>query len=244
MTTRKIPLWVSPEHACGYLPGSVARFGCVASQCDLSADRYQILLANGFRRSGNWVYRPLCRSCAACIPVRIPVTEFRETRAQRRILKKNADLEVTAVPVTFREEHLRLYRRYLSARHPDAAMCSTNRDDYRAFIGSQWAHTYLFEFRTNIDLVGVAVVDQVPEALSAVYTFFDPAAATRSPGVLAVLWQIREARRLGLKWVYLGYWIENCRKMVYKNQYRPLEALVGGVWRRFAKGETLVGGVL
>jgi arginine-tRNA-protein transferase len=222
----------------------VACFGYVAPQYDLSADRYQILLANGFRRSGNWVYRPLCRSCAACIPVRIPVTEFCETRVQRRILKKNADLEVTIAPVMFREEHLQLYRQYLSTRHADAASCSVDRDSYCGFIGSQWAHTYLFEFRTNRDLVGVAVVDQVPEALSAVYTFFDPASAMRSPGVLAVLWQIQEARRLGLKWVYLGYWVENCRKMEYKNQYRPLEALVGGVWRRFAKGEPLAGGVL
>jgi arginine-tRNA-protein transferase len=172
------------------------------------------------------------------------VAEFRETRLQRRILKKNADLEVVPTPVTLREEHLQLYRRYLSARHPDAATCSTDRDGYWEFIASQWADTFLLEFRVKTRLIAVAVIDRVPEALSAVYTFFDPIAATRSLGSLAVLWQIHEARRLGMQWVYLGYWIENCRKMMYKNQYRPLEALVGGVWRRFAKGEPLIHAII
>lgn len=104
--------------------------------------------------------------------------------------------------------------------------------------------TRFVEFRSHSELLGVAVVDHVPGAMSAVYTFFDPDAAERSPGSLAILWQILEARRLGRDWLYLGYWIDGCRKMEYKVKYLPLEALIADRWRRFEVDEPLPSGML
>lgn len=196
-----------------------------------------MLLEQGFRRGGNWVYRPCCGGCNACIPVRLPVQDFRLSRGQRRILKRNADIEVHASTARFDERQFQLYVRYLAARHPADAPVS--REDYRSFLGSSWAETRFVEFHARSELLGVAVVDYVPGAMSAVYTFFAPEAASRSPGSLAILWQISEARRLGLEWLYLGYWIGGCRKMEYKAKYRPMEALLVGRWRRFEVDEPL-----
>jgi arginine-tRNA-protein transferase len=105
--------------------------------------------------------------------------------------------------------------------------------DYAQFLFAPWCHTELVELRLDGRLLAVAVTDCVPDGLSAVYTFFDPDVGTRSPGTLAILAQIDLARRRGLDWVYLGYWIGGCRKMRYKADYRPIELLVDGTWQRF-----------
>lgn len=237
MNPEAVAIWAGPSHSCSYLPGRDARFGYVASDFDLSPESYRMLMEQGFRRCGNWVYRPYCNGCSACVPVRLPVADFRLTRAQRRVLKRNADVEVHDGIARFDEAQFQLYVKYLAARHPTDS--PSTRDEYWSFFGSAWAETRFVEFRTGADLLGVAVIDRVPGALSAVYTFFDPAAAVRSPGSLAVLWQISEARRLNFDWVYLGYWIAGCRKMVYKEKFRPLEAYIGDRWSRFDLDEPL-----
>ncbi|QJD31396.1 arginyltransferase [Methylococcus geothermalis] len=226
---------MGPIHACSYLPGREARFGYVSPDQPLSPDIYGALMEQGFRRSGNLVYRPYCRGCSACLPVRLLVKDFHLTRGQRRVLKRNADVEIQASTARFDERQFQLYTRYLAVRHPTDTPVS--RDEYWSFLGSSWAETRFVEFRTDAELLGVAVVDYVPGAMSAVYTFFDPGASARSPGSLAILWQISEARRLGLNWLYLGYWIGGCRKMNYKAKFRPLEALLGNRWRRFEMDE-------
>ncbi|MDF9393403.1 MULTISPECIES: arginyltransferase [Methylococcus] len=238
----RVALWRGPGHPCGYMPGRNARFAYVSPHHPLSPQSYRGLLEQGFRRSGNWVYRPCCSGCNACIPVRLPVEDFRFTRGYRRILKRNADVEIHACAARFDERQFQLYVRYLAVRHPTDAPVS--RDDYWSFLASSWAETRFVEFRSRSDLLGVAVVDHVPGALSAVYTFFDPNAAERSLGSLAILWQISEACRLGWEWLYLGYWIGGCRKMEYKARYRPLEALVANRWFRFEVDEPLPSSML
>ena len=87
------------------------------------------------------------------------------------------------------------------------------------------------EFSNNDQLAAVAIIDVLDNALSAVYTFFDPAFANSSLGVFAVLWQIKQAEQLNLDYVYLGFWIQNCRKMQYKIQYQPLQGLINNNWQ-------------
>ena len=60
-----------------------------------------------------------------------------------------------------------------------------------------------------------------------------PALPERSLGVMALLWQIEQCQRLQLPYLYLGYWINQCQKMEYKSQYRPLEILRSGAWKEF-----------
>jgi arginine-tRNA-protein transferase len=100
------------------------------------------------------------------------------------------------------------------------------------FLTSQWADTIFYEFRLEKHLIAVAVIDVLATGLSAVYTFFDPAFEKRSLGTFAVLWEIEEVKRLKLEWLYLGYWIEGCRKMDYKTNYQPLEYYRNNQWHK------------
>jgi leucyl-tRNA---protein transferase len=227
-----LELYPSPEHACSYLPGRRARtiFGDPAIR--LNSRVYSVLIDCGFRRSGSYVYRPACPGCNACVPVRIPVAEFAPRRIDRRIRRLNANLTVEAATACFRDEDFRLYERYLHARHAGGGMDGSDPGQYLGFLTCNWMETAFYRFFAADRLVAVAVTDRLLQGLSAVYTFFDPALEARSLGSYAILWQIEEARRLELPYVYLGYWIEECPKMRYKAQYRPLEALRHGTWAR------------
>jgi arginine-tRNA-protein transferase len=197
----------------------------------MNSPLYGMLAVHGFRRSGEYVYRPHCPTCRACIPARIPVQRFRGNRNQRRTARRNAELTVLRRDDSFRKEHFDLYYRYLDARHPEGEMANPSPEDFRRFLTSGWSDTQFVEFRHDNRLAAVTVVDRLPDALSAVYTFFAPEHASRSLGRYAILWQIQEALRLGLPYVYLGYWIDGCRKMAYKREYQPLEGLIDGEWR-------------
>lgn len=228
----QIPLYLGAEHDCSYLSGQNARMAVVSPDTGVNSILYGILLANGFRRSGDMVYRPQCATCSACVPVRIPVAEFRPNRSQRRVERFNADLDVTVRSATFDEEHYRLFVRYLEARHADGDMAQGSREDFMRFLGNGgWLDTRFCEFRDAAEtLLAVSVVDMTPDALSAVYTFYDPACEQRSPGSFAILWQIAEARRRGLDWVYLGFWIAECRKMAYKSAFKPHQCFTRKGW--------------
>lgn len=236
---KRISLYLGHEHDCSYLPGRMARSVYVDLDTPMNGSTYSALVEQGFRRSGELVYRPHCPSCSACIPVRVPAQRFVPNRSQTRVVTRNADLTVRRKPAVFDEVHYRLFSRYLDARHGQGGMASSSREEYVQFLTAGWVHTSFVEFRLGDELLALAVVDYLEDALSAVYTFFDPDHAKRSLGVNAVLWQIGEARRLGLSWLYLGFWIEECRKMAYKNRYRPLQALIGGRWRELEKGEKI-----
>lgn len=234
---KPIPLVFGHEHDCEYLPGQTARMMYVSPHEALDREIYGCLVRNGFRRSGDLVYRPNCRRCAACLPARIPVQGFRPDRTQRRTWIRNADLCVVRGPAVFDEEQYRLYLRYQQTRHADGQMGSSSPGDYIGFLGSRWAETEFCEFREQDRLCAVAVVDLLEDGLSAVYTFYDPDSGERSLGTQAVLWLVEEARRRGLPWVYLGYWISGCRKMAYKNKFRPLQVLRRKGWEWAAEGE-------
>lgn len=230
--------FVTPPHKCGYLPGRNAVTIFVDPRRRPNIQTYTLLSQLGFRRSGDHVYRPQCPDCNACIPVRIPVDEFMPTRAQRRTLRANADVQLVPKPPVFQREHFALYERYVNARHSGGSMENPDRDSYLEFLTSSWADSVFYEFRCERRLVAVAVVDHMLDGLSAVYTFFDPELPRRSLGRLAILKQIELARTLQLQWLYLGYWIEECRKMAYKREYRPLEQLRDGAWRRLDDTDT------
>lgn len=237
MTT--LPLLLTHEHPCSYL-NEQAQSLFVHPDFAMTRGIYAQLLAQGFRRSGAQVYRPHCPSCSACVAVRLPVAAFMPDRSQKRVLAKNAATHVVLKEPVFDRRHYDLYRRYQNARHPGGGMDEMNPGKYLEFLRSDWCKTFFAEFSIGGELAAVAVVDRAGNALSAVYTFFDPRFDDYSPGVYAVLWQVRRAQELGLEYVYLGYWIEKCRKMSYKSRYRPIQALINGQWRQFDKGQAIL----
>jgi arginine-tRNA-protein transferase len=227
-----LSFFLSQPHRCSYLPQRQAVTLFADPDAEISRQQYTILSRYGFRRSGRFIYRPRCPDCSACIPVRVPVDEFRPRRAQRRTWQRNRDVTVQRTAAGFDPEQFALYRKYIEARHPDGGMNEDDPERYLEFLTSAGIDTAFYEFRVDRALLAVAVTDHLEDALSAVYTFFDPGLQARSLGVLAILWQIELAKTLGLSWTYLGYLIQECRKMAYKDEFRPLEGFIDGEWQR------------
>ncbi|HET8706465.1 MAG TPA: arginyltransferase [Pseudomonadales bacterium] len=225
-----VKFFVTPLHKCSYLPRQDAITLFADPKINIDRTLYSELSEMGFRRSGNYLYRPHCKHCQACIPVRIPVAQFEATRAQKRIWKRNSDLTVRRLPAYFNPEHYALYEKYISAKHSDGDMYPPSPEQYESFLLSEWGNTFFYEFKQGKQLLAVAVSDEMTNGVSAVYTFYDPNQKKRSLGAFAILWQIAEARRLGLPAVYLGYWIKQCQKMTYKTDYQPLEMYVHNQW--------------
>jgi arginyl-tRNA--protein-N-Asp/Glu arginylyltransferase len=226
-----LPLYLGHEHECAYLPGRSARMAMVPSDLVLNRELFSILVAHGFRRSGELVYRTYCEDCAACVPIRVPVERFRPNRSQRRVQRLNAGLQVVERPPEFHATHYALYRAYQQERHPGGDMSQATAEDYMDFLGNtRWEGTRFFEFREQDRVLAVAVADQLVDGFSAVYTFYDPAEVRRGLGTFAVLWEIEEALRRGMSHVYLGFWIQASRKMSYKSGFRPFQILTCSGW--------------
>ncbi len=239
MEIRDILFYKTLPHECGYLDNHSATNVVLDPNFEPSSDLYSQLVASGFRRSGEYVYKPQCHSCNSCISLRVPVEEIKLNRNQRRICKRNSDLDVIRMRVEYHPEHFALYRRYTAARHPGGPMEQHSKTEYMGFLRSHRIDTKLFELRLNGELLAVAVTDYLSDSLSAVYTFYDPAHAKRSLGIFAILQQVFEAKSVGKTWLYLGYWIENCDKMRYKTSFLPTEAYIDGSWTRFNTAQEL-----
>ncbi|HEX2082578.1 MAG TPA: arginyltransferase [Xanthomonadaceae bacterium] len=222
------------DHVCGYFPDRIARDLVLDPRDPRLAQHYPIALGWGFRRSGDLVYRPHCRGCRACLAVRVPVAEFVPGRSQRRCLARNADLDARVVPTQRSEEHLALYQRYLRSRHSGGGMDDHGAPEFEQFLIGSWSEGRFLELRQHGShkLLGVAVTDLIDDALSAVYTFYEPEEAVRGLGTFAILQQIEWARREARSHLYLGYWIAGHGKMDYKRRFRPLEGFDGRRWRR------------
>jgi arginine-tRNA-protein transferase len=232
MTSReKAPeIYLSMPHSCSYLPGRAATTLFVDPRYAMDSAKFGRFMQLGWRRSGDLVYRPHCHHCTACVPVRIPVSRFTPGRGQRRVWRRNHDVEIRPRRPEFDAEHFALYQRYQQSRHPGGGMDEVDPQKYLEFLVGRHVETMFYEMRLGSRLLGVAVVDHLPDGLSAVYTFFDPQEKARAPGVYAVLWEAGQAQRLGLPYLYLGYWIRESPKMAYKVNYQPLEAYQGGCW--------------
>jgi arginyl-tRNA--protein-N-Asp/Glu arginylyltransferase len=229
--SQPLGFFTTPPHDCGYLPGRRAVTLFVDPRMRPDTPTYSLLSQHGFRRSGGHIYRPKCPSCNACVPIRVPVAEFKPRRAHRRNLRLNADLSVHARDPVFDPLHFNLYYRYITARHTGGGMENPDPDSYMDFLTANWATTTFYEIRCENELYAVAVADHLDDGLSAVYTFFDPTMRQRGLGRYAILQEIAIAQALGLKWLYLGYWIDECRKMSYKTEFSPYQCYVNGAWR-------------
>lgn len=228
---RTLVFFATPAHDCSYLPDREATTMFVDPRANIDKKLYSQLTSLGFRRSGSHYYRPHCEACNACIPVRLNVNDFRPDRSQRRVIKKNNDLECALVPATFSESYYQLYANYVELRHKDGDMYPPSREQFTSFLIQGATGSLFLEMRKAGELVALAAVDTLDDGLSAIYTVFDPAMEHRSLGTFAVLWQIEEARRRDLPHLYLGYWIKQCQKMNYKTRFKPIEALQEGQWR-------------
>lgn len=229
--------FVTAPAPCPYVPGRVERKVFAELKGGEAADMNEALGRIGFRRSQNVVYRPSCDFCQACISVRVVTPLFRASTTQKKLLKRHADLEVHACAPWSTEEQWALLRRYLAARHPVGGMAAMDGHDYADMVEQTPVDTILVEYREPSQhgrpgrLVGCCLTDKQSDGLSMVYSFYDPDGDRQGLGNYIILDHITRAERAGLPYVYLGYWIEGCDRMAYKKRFKPVEALIGGVWR-------------
>ena len=227
----RLNFFASAPEPCSYLDDRKAISAFANPHIDMDMPTYNTLIQHGFRRSGGYVYRPHCPNCTECISVRVLVKQHQQSRNEKRIMRRNIEIEVGTSKGKFRQEHFDLYKRYMTSRHSDGSMANPSKADYHRFLICDWTDTTFIEFRLNKVLVAVAVSDITDSGLSAVYTFFDPDHNDRSLGHFAILTQIEQAKARDLEYLYLGYWIKDCKKMRYKNRYKPLEGFINDQWQ-------------
>jgi arginine-tRNA-protein transferase len=220
--------------SCPYIAGLNERKLIVELVGPGAAGFYDELSRAGFRRSHRYAYRPACRLCEACVPVRIAVDRFVHTRSTRRVRNTNRDLSTSLVEGHASHEQFRLFAAYQRARHGDSEMASMNYADYRGMVDDSPVRTRVVEYRDRDALVAVSLIDRLDDGVSAVYSFFDPRERRRSLGSWCILWLVEDCRRRGWPYVYLGYWIADSPKMAYKARFPALERLTAEGWRDFA----------
>ena len=232
--------FVTSPNPCPYLPGKVERKVFTELNGRNANELNEALGRIGFRRSQSVAYRPSCIDCSACVSVRVLADEFAPNGTQRKLMRRHADLEVSACRPWTTEEQYALLRKYLAQRHPGGGMADMDEHDFADMVEQSPVKTFVIEYREPSTgdkpgrLVGACLTDQQSDGLSMIYSFFEPEDPER-PGLgnFIILDHVIRAARAGLSYVYLGYWVEDSRRMAYKARYRPLERLGPHGWHRF-----------
>jgi leucyl-tRNA---protein transferase len=231
--------YLTAPSPCPYLAGKEERKVFTHLVGERAPELNNILTQGGFRRSQSIAYRPACEGCRCCVSVRVVAKEFCPSRSMRRIANRNADVASemkVAVPTS---EQYAIFRGYLDSRHRDGGMADMTVLDYAMMVEDSHIETRIIEYRRRDastsgagSLIAVALTDILADGLSMVYSFFEPDEAARSLGTFMVLDHIARAQRLGLAYVYLGYWVRGSRKMDYKGRFLPQERLTPDGWAR------------
>ncbi|MFY8349516.1 arginyltransferase [Pseudoalteromonas sp. SSM20] len=225
-----VKLGISQQFPCSYIDNEQERLLVVLDHDFYTQQKFEHLLALGFRRSSDQIYRPHCPSCNACKAIRLEVSEFKPSRSQKRIIAKSNEFRLESSKQS-KDIYYTLYEKYIVLRHHDGAMFPPSIEQYESFLTCSWLNINYLELWHQDKLIAVAVTDTLFESLSAIYTFFDPEYEHYSLGTMMILKQIEFAKQLNKRYLYLGYQIDACRKMNYKTKFNPYQKLNNNVWQ-------------
>ncbi len=242
--TLKFPrFFVTAPGPCPYLANKQERKLFTELNGDTAAGYLEALSQAGFRRSQNVAYRPSCEGCVACVSVRVRAYDFMPSATMRRIIRRNADIDVYACEAWSTEEQYALLKDYLTDRHPVGGMSNMDQFDYADMVERSPVDTVVYEYRetANADgtlgrLIGVCITDTLSDGLSMVYSFYDPTLTKRGLGTFIILDHLLRAVMENKPYVYLGYWVKGSQKMGYKTRFQPLEILAASGWQDHAVG--------
>ena len=216
---------------CPYLPGRMERRVVTELIGRDVVSLHDALSLTGFRRSHSVAYAPACSDCQACIPIRVDSLNFKPSRTQARIERMNADLSWQVCEPIATTEQYELFMAYQNGRHSKGEMSRMDFDDYQTLVEDTSIESLVYEFRDPDGVLkAVCLADRICNGLSAVYSFYDPQLTRNSLGTYMVVWLVRQAKELGLGYVYLGFWVAACSKMSYKSSFQPVEIFHKGHW--------------
>ncbi len=226
----QIRIGLTNNHPCSYLKDRMERVAVALDNTMQSDENYEVLLANGFRRSGDTIYKPHCDNCSSCHALRIAIPDFVLSKSQKRLLNKVKDQVTWKMKSDLDENWFSLYSQYIKARHRNGTMYPPKKDEFDKFAKSRWLNTQFLHVYHNSQLIAIAVTDILPHSASAFYTFFDPTSSL-SIGTLAVLLQAQYCKVHRKQWLYLGYQIDECPAMNYKVRFQRHQRLVNQRWQ-------------
>ncbi len=229
-------LGISKEFPCNYLPNQQERLLIAIDDRLANSDSYAWLMTQGFRRSGDQSYRPHCQQCNACQSIRVITQQFTPSKSQKRVKKRNKQF-IIKQSTALKDSYYPLFERYINTLHTDGSMYPASVEQFKSFLSSSLTEQLFIETwlaqeddPEQLTLLCVAVTDVLSNALSAVYTFYDPSFKKSSLGVFSILTQIHICQQRQLDFLYLGYQIDECQKMNYKNRYFPYQRFIDGEW--------------
>ena len=247
------------EGECGYfqgrlnheeiyaMPDSDEEYENIVGKCEFPALRcFDFFLEEGFRRSGPYIYRATCPDCKKCVPIRIRVENFSFSKNQRHLLKKNSDIVLSisnSRSEMISDEKINLMMMY-QKRHDEKSgqsfestremLISMNglEGDDCVLASPSYPGTINMDYRLNGKLIGVGVIDLGNSSLSSNYFYYDisPEIMKRSIGTFTILKEIEFCKENGIPFYYLGYYLSECKSMVYKGRLLPHELLIDGEW--------------
>jgi len=226
---QSIQIGLTHEHTCSYLPSQKERVAVAVDSNMHTDENYEVLLANGFRRSGETVYSPYCIGCSQCQALRVDASLFTLTKSQKRLRNKTNHLYYQVKP-SLDKNWFPLYASYITKRHRDGIMYPPDKQDFAKFSSCAWLTVNYLHIYEEDELLAIAVMDILPHSASAFYTFYSPDSPL-SLGSLAILYQLEFCKLHQKQWLYLGYQIDSCPAMNYKVHFHPHQRLVNQRWR-------------
>lgn len=217
------------EDSCSYLDNKLQTTHYkIVQECSVSY--CEALIERGWRRFGHMFFRPICTECTACESFKIDVKNYEFTKSQRRVLRKNEETKIVIQRPQLTSKHLDLFEKYHSHMKDKRDWnheTTTPKHYYASFVHGYGDFGYEILYYIKDELVGVDLIDILPQGISSIYFYYDPSFEKYSLGTYSMLQQIKMAKDNDLSWIYMGYYVKSCQSLEYKSRYTPYLVLQG-----------------